>query len=240
MKNRIVLLKWHPDRETAFSFLFFFLSILLNGLANTFKGSDMFFLFYQGLLVLGVCILLPLWYMTKTNQTFMSMGLTLSNWHKAVLYGLLFVILSLYGRFMNISIQWPESDQLIILIGTLAMASLFEEVFFRGFLQTRFEKAFGVIPAVVLSGLTFSLYHLGYPDYRNLQVLTVIFFFGLFLAITFQTTKNVLTSFIVNLPHAVISFIENQSFFDKNSMVISLAAMFIALLIIYKFKRSRE
>jgi uncharacterized protein len=237
MKKRMVLFNWQPDRETAFSFLLFFLSILLNGIANSFKGSYFFFLFYHGLFVVGLCTLVPVLYMSKINQTLVSMGLTLNNWLKAVLYGLLFVCFSLYGRFMNLSIEWPGTDRLIFLIGTLAMASLVEEVFFRGFLQTRFEKSFGVIPAILLSGLTFSLYHLGYPDYQNLQVLTALFFFGIFLAITFKTTNNVVTSFIVNLPHAVISFIEKHAFFDKSRMVISLVTMLIVLFIINKFTR---
>src|SRR4051812_26125638 len=102
MKNFSVLFKWHPDRETIYSFLFFFLSILFNGIAHAFIGSAFFFLFYQGLFVLGVCILLPLWYMSKTNQPLASMGVTLSNWYKAVFYGVLFVCLSLFGRFMSI------------------------------------------------------------------------------------------------------------------------------------------
>jgi uncharacterized protein len=240
MKSRIIFLKWQPDRETVYSFLIFFLSVFVNGLAHAFSGTDFFFLFYQGLFILGVCIFLPLWYMSKTNQTLESMGISFTNWKKAVIYGGIFVVFSMYGRFMGTSVVWPEFNQLIMLIGALLLASLFEEIFFRGFLQTRFEKAFGVIPAVVLSGLTFSLYHLGYPDYRNVQVLTVLFLFGLFLAITFQFTKNVLTSFIVNLPHAVITFIENQDFFNQFSMIISLITTLIIIFIISKFKKLQQ
>ncbi|MCL0049041.1 CPBP family intramembrane metalloprotease, partial [Dehalococcoidia bacterium] len=68
----------------------------------------------------------------------------------------------------------PATDVLIYTSIALVMSTLFEEVFFRGFLQTRFEKAFGIFPAIVLSGLTFSLYHLGYPAYRDFNLLMSI------------------------------------------------------------------
>jgi membrane protease YdiL (CAAX protease family) len=115
------------------------------------------------------------------------------------------------------------------------MTSLFEEVFFRGFIQTRFEKAFGAIPAIMLSGLTFSLYHLGYPNYRNLKLLFVLFLVGMFFAIAFRITNNVITSFLVNVPHAIISFIENGSYFSTKVSVISVFTTILGLFLIFYF-----
>ena len=120
------------------------------------------------------------------------------------------------------------------------MSTLFEEVFFRGFLQTRFEKAFGIFPAIVLSGLTFSLYHLVYPAYRDFNLLMILFFVGMFFAVAFRVTSNVITSFTLNLPHAIVTFVEKQTFFDARIAMIAFATTMIAVaLIIWAGRKCR-
>lgn len=56
--------------------------------------------------------------------------------------------------------------------------ALWEVVFVYGWLQLRFEEAFGIVPAGILAGLCFSLYHLAYGWY-DLSGLVGLFIFGL-------------------------------------------------------------
>lgn len=232
--KHIRLFRWCPNQETLFATVLFLLMVCLNIVANLFNDSAWFFLFYQGALVLGLGIVTPLWYIRTTNQSVDSIGLTLTNWKKAVVYGLLIICVSVPWRFAGLHLP----KQFAILLSTsvaLLMTSFFEEVFFRGFLQTRFEKAFGAIPAIVLSGLTFSLYHLGYPDYQNVKLLFQLLLVGLFFAIAFRITNNVITSFLVNLPHAIISFVEKGSYFSTKVAVISGFTTVLGLCLIIYF-----
>jgi hypothetical protein len=72
----------------------------------------------------------------------------------------------------------------------MAMAvGFFEAVFFRGWLQLRFEHAFGIIPGVVFSALCYSLYHVGYGMLWD--ELLFLFGLGMVFATVFRLTKNV-------------------------------------------------
>jgi uncharacterized protein len=230
--------RWKPTQETLFATLLFFLIVFLNIFANFFKQAPFFFVLYQGVLILGAGIVAPLWYIRITKQRIASIGLTLTHWKKAVAYGLFLACVSVPWRLAGTHISTIEFGVLVSTGISLMMTSFFEEVFFRGFIQTRFEKAYGAVPAIIVSALTFSLYHLGYPDYRNPNLLFVLFLVGLFFAVAFRITNNVITSFLVNLPHALISFIENGSYFSTKVAVVSGFTTIIGLFFIYYFYTS--
>jgi hypothetical protein len=91
------------------------------------------------------------------------------------------------------------------------------------------------------------LYHIGYNNIRaNLTELIPLFFTGIFFSISFRITNNIITSFIVNLPHAIITFIGEQSFitysahFDKISAILSLISTFIGLFLILIFSAKNK
>jgi hypothetical protein len=68
------------------------------------------------------------------------------------------------------------------------VVGLFEAVFFRGWLQLRFEEAFGLLPGLVLGALCYSLYHVGYGMTSG----EMLFLFGLGLTFGafFRLTKS--------------------------------------------------
>jgi len=193
-------------------------------------------------MVLGICIFFPLWYVgIKNKQPLSDIGITTKGWKNALLIGLIFVLFSVPWRIVGKDLLLPRMDIIFFTGIALVMSSLFEEIFFRGFLQTRFEKSFGIVPAIVLSGLAFSLYHLGYADYRNIDLLITLFFVGMFFAVTFRVTNNVITSFVVNLPHAIVTFIEKGVFFDGRVAVIASITTVVAVgLVVLVIKMSRK
>lgn len=67
---------------------------------------------------------------------------------------------------------------------------LWEPFFVFGWLQLRFERAFGIIPGIVLAALSFGAYHLGTFPLGGILALVVV---GIVSAAIFRVTKNLLT-----------------------------------------------
>jgi membrane protease YdiL (CAAX protease family) len=236
--NRLFLFK--PDKELWISLAALIACVLFNFIADLFRNSMVFYIFYQGIFALGICIFFPLWFTAiKLKQPLSTIGITKDKWMKAVLVGVLIAVFSTLGRMQGLEIVMPSSDFLIIIVACMLMSTLFEEIFFRGFLQTRFEKTFGTIPAVILSGFCFSIYHIGYGNIRgDIPELVSLFFIGVFFSISFRITNNIITSYIVNLPQAVLTFIgerssiEYSAHFNGISAVISIITALLGLLLI--------
>lgn len=88
------------------------------------------------------------------------------------------------------------------------MTTFFEEFLFRGFMQSWFEKLFGSIWAILLSALMFSIYHLGYPGFRQIDDILLLFVVGIGFAVAFKISgNNLFISYFVNLPNAFIRYI---------------------------------
>jgi membrane protease YdiL (CAAX protease family) len=86
-----------------------------------------------------------------------------------------------------LDVAWTRE---VLPLAVMALAvGLFEAIFFRGWLQLRFEEAFGVVPAVILGAVCYSLYHVGYGMEWN--ELLFLFGLGLVFAAVFRLTKNV-------------------------------------------------
>ena len=87
----------------------------------------------------------------------------------------------------NLDVAWTQD--VVLLVAMTLVVGLFEAIFFRGWLQMRFEKAFGVVPGLVLGALCYSGYHVGY----GMTWVEMFFLFGL--GLTFgaflRLTRNV-------------------------------------------------
>jgi membrane protease YdiL (CAAX protease family) len=87
----------------------------------------------------------------------------------------------------TLDLTWTQS--LVPLVTMVLAVGLFEAIFFRGWLQLRFEAAFGLIPGLLLSALCYSLYHIGY----GMEAEEMLFLFGLGLTFGafFRLTKSI-------------------------------------------------
>jgi membrane protease YdiL (CAAX protease family) len=96
-----------------------------------------------------------------------------------------------YDTYRNtlatMDLAWGRT--LVPVVAMVVAVGLFEAVFFRGWLQLRFEEAFGVVPGLLLGALCYSLYHVGYG--MEVQELTMLFFLGVTFGAMFRLTKNV-------------------------------------------------
>lgn len=129
----------------------------------------------------------------------------------------------------------------------MIFSTLYEEIFFRGYLQSNLERMYGIIPSILLSALVFSFYHsaMGFIGF-NLLILTRLFIVGIFFSITFSITKNIITSYIVNLPHAILTFYDHSRFieysnnFDFNTVFFCIVATSIAIISIIKLNSKNK
>jgi len=237
------LLKLQPTNECWIALVAFLLCVGGNFLADQFFGTAIFPLFYQGIFALGICIVFPIWLtVIQQHRSLATIGITGYRWRKSIGVGIVIAAISTGARMMNLEITLPDPKRLCIIFACLIMSTLFEEIFFRGFLQMRFEHAFGMIPAVLLSGACFSLYHVGYSNVRgDVPELLSLFFIGIFFSLSFRITRNIITSYIVNLPQAILTFlgeprfVEYSQHFTRTSAVFSLLITVAGLVLIVVF-----
>lgn len=71
----------------------------------------------------------------------------------------------------------------------LLAVGLFENIFFRGFVQLEMEKAFGIVPSLILVSILYALYHIGYG--MAWGEMYTLFYVGLVYALVFRLTKNI-------------------------------------------------
>lgn len=121
-----------------------------------------------------------------------------------------------------------------ICILPLMMTTFFEEFLFRGFFQTRIEKRYGTLIAILCSAAMFSFYHLGYPGFRTLGDLLLLFAVGIGFAVAYWLSdNNLIVSYFVNLPNAFITYILKSSQFPVFTYASSIyAAISMAFIIV--------
>ncbi|MEY8428827.1 CPBP family intramembrane glutamic endopeptidase [Lachnospiraceae bacterium 46-15] len=114
----------------------------------------------------------------------------------------------------------------------LIMTTFFEEFLFRGFVQSRIDRQFGWIPAILVSGAMFSLYHLGYPGFRIWEDLLLLFAVGIGFAAAYKLSdNNLIISFFVNLPNAFVTYILKYEQFPVMCVSSAIAAAITLVLI---------
>ena len=134
---------------------------------------------------LGLNLLFPLWWVAcHRRQPLSELGLTTRNWQASLLIGL---ALAASSGFYGLQPHLGGIDWLPHLLFNAAV--LWEPFFIHGWLQIRFERAFGVLPGILLAALSFAAYHLGtYPP----DALLAILISGLTYAVIFRLTTNLL------------------------------------------------
>lgn len=77
-------------------------------------------------------------------------------------------------------------------IAYILAGGVFEMIFIYGFLRYEFERAFGILPAIIITALFYSLHHTGFqPEFIKL------FFVGIMYVTVFYFTRNIFAIFPV-------------------------------------------
>ena len=213
------------------------LLVLCVGCANLLLKPIYYFYFYNVLYGILFSFLIPLFLLRKEENVFDFLGIkTLGK--KQVFILVFFIAFSVGGQIIPIVakgriIPW---DLLPMGIVPLIMITFFEEFLFRGFFQNKFEKEFGTIIAILVSGLMFSLYHVGYPRFRTFEDILLLFAVGIGFAIAYKLSENnLIVAYFVNLPNAFVTYMLKFEQFPKMTIYSTMASIITLCIIIIVF-----
>jgi membrane protease YdiL (CAAX protease family) len=137
-------------------------------------------------------ILIPLLYIHRSGKNWAEFGLSLRKW---LIFLLIDLVLGAILFFMFLSKNPPPhgfhlSGPVLWSAAYVMVALCFELVFFYAFLRTLFERAFGIVPGIVLAALFYTFHHVGFqPEYGKL------IFVGLLYATVYRLGNSALLVF---------------------------------------------
>ena len=219
-----------------FSLLLLVLIIISNSLAAL-LGIPLYYFFYNFISGLVLCTAIPICYIVKHKESYASIGIKPLK-AKQLLVLFAFIVFSIGGQLIHTDLHKLRFDLIPVCIIPMTMTTFFEEFLFRGFMQTRFEKQYGLVPAVLLSGLMFSAYHLGYPGFRSVQSLLILLAVGFGFALSYKLSgNNLIVSYLVNLPNSILTYMLKSAqfpYFDHSTPIAAaITIVFIPIIIIF-------
>ena len=119
----------------------------------------------------------------------------------------------------------------------ILVAGIFEMAFIYGYLRASFEKAFGIIPAILLTAAFYSFHHAGFqPEFLHL------FFVGLMYSAVYYITQNLLIVFpffwaVGALWDVIVSSDAGEEIKNFESFAIVLAILALSAIWIFVFKK---
>ena len=176
---------WSPNSDTLMALLTEIAMIALYWITTHLLSSG-----WDGVLIFGVLtnlglnVLFPVWWIAyHRKQPLSELGITTRHWLLSLISGIVLATFSSVRLWQMISsVNWLPQ----VLFNAVI---LWEPFFVFSWLQLRFDRAFGIVPGVLLAGLSFTAYHIGtYPS----AMLLVLLIIGLIYAVIFRLTSNLL------------------------------------------------
>lgn len=184
-------IRWQPGRDTLIAALSYVLVVIALTIAfqvfTTARVAANFITYGPvALALLGIGV--PVFYTALVRERPLAdVGITTRHLLPSLALGLLLGYDTYRNTLATLDVTWGRS--LLPLVVMSLAVGLFEAVFFRGWLQLRFEEAFGVVPGLLLGALCYSVYHVGYG--MEGQELVMLFFLGLTFGAMFRLTGSI-------------------------------------------------
>jgi hypothetical protein len=184
-------IRWHPRRDTLVAILSY--GLVVAGLYIAFQvftteRMAANFITFGPVTLAGFGVAVPVFYTVLVrNRLLADLGITTKNLIPSLILSLLLGWDTFRNTLGNMNVTWGR--QVVPLVVMALAVGLFEAIFFRGWLQLRFENAFGLVPGLILGALCYSLYHIGYG--MNFDELLFLFGLGLTFGAFFRLTKNI-------------------------------------------------
>ena len=122
----------------------------------------------------------------------------------------------------------------------ILVAGIFEMTFIYGYLRACFEKAFGIVPAILLTAAFYSFHHAGFqPEFMHL------FFVGLMYSAVYYITQNLLIVFPFfwaagALWDVIVSSEAGNEIKNLESFAIALAILVLSAIWIFVVRRKHD
>jgi membrane protease YdiL (CAAX protease family) len=178
--------RWKPERDTLFAFCLGLAVIGASILLLLFKGFGQiehvigFFIVRDLLQMLILGIALPLWYiLVIKKQSVSEYGVTIKNWKRNLIINIILTI-GLFFVFLKEgapSMERVFADPNVIgpMFWILLIGGIFEVFFFYSFMRTVFERAFGILPSILITAVLYSFHHAGFqPEFGKLILVGVL------------------------------------------------------------------
>lgn len=115
-------------------------------------------------------------------------------------------------------------------------AGIFEMVYIYGFLRNYFEKAFGIIPSIILTAVFYSFHHAGFqPEFLKL------FFVGVMYVSVFYITRNLFIIFpffwgVGAIWDVLVKSTAGEALLGTTSIIVGVAIILIMIIISFYFR----
>ena len=190
MNKRIFasLFRFHPTRETLIPFVLGLVVWALSFAMESARETVWISIILRDIgMIYIVGIFFPLYYICRSGRKFSEFGLTFKKWYIVLPMNMLLGIFLLFFLMSeNPEIGFHFDRPTLARVGYIMIAGIFEVIFFYSFQRTFFERAFGIVPGIVLTSLFYSIHHIGFqPEYGKL------FFVGLMYATLFRLGNSV-------------------------------------------------
>ena len=183
---------------------------------------------------LGLNVCFPVWWIAyHRRQPLSELGITTRRWLPSLIISVALAVFFALGLRQRVAgVEWLPH----VLFNAVI---LWEPFFVFGWLQLRYDRAFGIVPGVLFGGLSFAAYHVGTYPPAELAILLVT---GLVFAAIFRLTSNLLTVWpLVWAVSSSMGTLMGGMQFTWNQVVIWSVILLIQLgLIGYTWWRQRE
>ncbi len=241
------LFKFNVSKETSMAALAGLVMISLSLLmipfsGNTIRDLTISFILRDLLMIFGLgVVFVSLYVEKKGNEVIEDLGFTKQ---KSIVSAIINLLLATGLLAMFLKEQIPEnivSVKNLYGASYILVAGIFEMTFIYGFLRMSFEKAFGIIPAIILTSVFYSLHHAGFqPEFIHL------FLVGIMYCSVFYITKNMLIIFpffwgVGALWDVLVSSEAGDSIKNISSFIIALSILVASFIwILFRKKRNNK
>lgn len=203
---------------------------------NTHYGFEHPTVFFIGFVILGHLLLntaLPAYVVLKMRGEGLSgLGITQNKLMASLVISVLLAA-SMYPSLMTALRGFDGNPVSNITYNAIAF---WEPLFVFGWLQLRFQRAFGIIAGILMAGLGFMAYHIGsFPT----DALVVLFLTGVIYGVIFAYTKNLLVLIPITWSVAsTMGTIQGGYIFDWSTVGIYVIVLALQITILWQFSRS--
>lgn len=189
MKNK--WLHFDIDRENIFGLVCGFIMVLLSIAMTLFNSETGNIILRDILMILFLGFFTPIYYILIIKKK----NLSVLGIHKKKLTVSLTIDvvagISLLAMFISKNTEHINFNRnSFYAITYILAAGIFEMIFIYGFLRYEFERAFGILPAIFITAVFYSLHHAGFqPEF------TKLFFVGIMYVTVFYFTHNIFSIF---------------------------------------------
>ena len=239
------LFRFNFTKETAVAFAAGAVMIALSLLMLPFMGASLFdkiasFVLRDLLMIFGLGVVFVSLYAERNKDGVKAIGFTGKKTALSLLLDIVFAA-ALLAMFLS-----GEKPQGILDVKNLyaaayiLVAGIFEMTFIYGYLRASFEKAFGIIPAILLTAAFYSFHHAGFqPEFLHL------FFVGLMYSAVYYITQNLLIVFpffwaVGALWDVIVSSEAGNEIKNIESFAIALAILALSAIWIFVVRRKRD